>query len=402
MSLPKDRVALGRRIMNYDTSHLKVDQFIAYLNSGKINLIPSFQRGHVWTQPLRRRLVENMILGKPIPAVFLYTEPTGATYAYNILDGKQRLESLILFIGNKRSDLKVDGVGKYFYSPRVKAQLNFAIDHEGEHVTFFDLNDQALRDFREYKIPTIEISLDDEATVKELIDLFVDINQRGKKVNRFDIVKALSDDPLLHSVLEVIATRLKKRKDVYYQLKTNPFTWVLRRLSIVNSIQDHNAHVDKMWELLVELFMFQRHKSHKAPVDILKSFIKTKASAPKEKPASKEDIADLTKVFRFLRQAYGNTSLMRSRLAANQIHFYTMVTALIDSDLLEKYPGDRKPLIKKLALFGMILDEKKKVPNRKKLPAIIKKYLEVAGKHTTHAGRRKERHDLFLEAIDAL
>ncbi len=88
MSLPKDRVALGRRIMNYDTSHLKVDQFIAYLNSGKINLIPSFQRGHVWTQPLRRRLVENMILGKPIPAVFLYTEPTGATYAYNILDGK--------------------------------------------------------------------------------------------------------------------------------------------------------------------------------------------------------------------------------------------------------------------------------------------------------------------------
>ena len=84
--------------MNYETSHLKVDQIVGYLNQGKINLIPSFQRGYVWPLIARRRLIENMVKRKPIPAVFLYKDASGATYSYNILDGKQRLESLILFI----------------------------------------------------------------------------------------------------------------------------------------------------------------------------------------------------------------------------------------------------------------------------------------------------------------
>src|SRR5580700_7740885 len=89
MTTPTRDYERGRYPMNYDTSHLKVDQFVGYLNDGKINLIPSFQRGHVWSPSTRRRLIQNMVQRKPIPAVFLYREASGPTYAYNILDGKQ-------------------------------------------------------------------------------------------------------------------------------------------------------------------------------------------------------------------------------------------------------------------------------------------------------------------------
>jgi hypothetical protein len=34
--------------MNYKTLDLKIEQFIYYVNDGKVNLIPPFQRGHVW------------------------------------------------------------------------------------------------------------------------------------------------------------------------------------------------------------------------------------------------------------------------------------------------------------------------------------------------------------------
>jgi len=89
--------------MKYTNSDMKLDQFVAYLNEGKINLVPPFQRGHAWRLPLRRKLMENVVKGRPIPAIFLYRDAVGNKYEYNILDGKQRLESLILFIGKRMS-----------------------------------------------------------------------------------------------------------------------------------------------------------------------------------------------------------------------------------------------------------------------------------------------------------
>src|SRR5579883_2945510 len=96
--------------MDYSNSEMKIDQLIGYFNEKKINLIPPFQRGHVWKLKARQRLMENIVMGRPIPAIFLYKQADGSKYSYNILDGKQRLESLLLFIGGKRSDVKVQNV----------------------------------------------------------------------------------------------------------------------------------------------------------------------------------------------------------------------------------------------------------------------------------------------------
>lgn len=117
--------------MHYTNSQMKLDQLIGYFNERKINLIPPFQRGHVWKLPVRQRLLQNMVTGRPIPAIFLYKEADGSKFTYNILDGKQRLESLLLFIGNGRSDVKVDAVRDYFFSEKERSLINFPINFEG-------------------------------------------------------------------------------------------------------------------------------------------------------------------------------------------------------------------------------------------------------------------------------
>jgi Protein of unknown function DUF262 len=96
--------------MHYTNSEMKIDQLIGYFNEKKISLIPPFQRGHVWKLGQRQKLLENMVTGRPVPAIFLYKEPDGSKFTYNILDGKQRLESLLLFIGNERPDMMVSSV----------------------------------------------------------------------------------------------------------------------------------------------------------------------------------------------------------------------------------------------------------------------------------------------------
>jgi hypothetical protein len=382
--------------MNYRNSEMKIDQLVAYLNDEKINLSPAFQRGHVWKLTTRKRLVKNIVARKPIPAVFLYKEASGSKYSYNILDGKQRLESLILFIGNERSDFKIPHWNKYFYGDAQRKSAHYAIETgEKKKRTFKQLDDDVVRDFREYAIPTIEITLDDESSLDEIITLFVDINQQGEPVSRFDIVKALcKTEPLLKSVFELLAQEERRGQDVLYKARQTAFSAVLKRLSIIEAIPPGNARVDRMWERLLELVLFARTGNHRKPVEILKEFM-TSGKGVHAK-ISRAELKKLRAVFDFLRDAYKG-SIGTSRLATDQTHFYTMVTSISRADLIKTYGANA--LLKKLDAMATLLGGAKP-------PSTVKKkfdrYQELSVSKTTDASRRSERDKLFVELVGAL
>lgn len=383
--------------MNYRNSEMRLDQIINYFNEQKINLIPPFQRGRVWSPKLRRGLIKNIVQGKPIPAIFLYKEESGSRYSYNILDGKQRLESLILFVGDQRPDLLIKNWRDYFFGTG-KNDGNFWIELSGKKSKFKDLGEEVVRDFREYAIPTIEISLNDDSSLDEVISLFVDINQFGVKVNRFDIVKAMGkNNKLLSDVFDILALKQKRRQDTFYRQQSNEFTSVLRRLQVVDNLTDPNSRVDRMWERLLEIVLFLRNRKHQPPTQILKSFIRG-GSDRSQSQITKKELAALRKVFRFLRSVYRVNGVSKSRLATDQTYFYTMITTIIDADLLEKYMPDN--LKKKLSSFANIIDGKTKTPAS--LLGTIKKFKELSTKQTTHPGRRTDRQTQFLKAIGEL
>src|SRR5581483_7844100 len=105
------------------------------------------------------------------------------------------------FIGNDRKDWSVPEWKKYFFAEKHRKDAGFSVLTTNGKVTFAALEDAAIRELREYPIPTIEITLSDESALDDMISLFVDINQQGVKVNRFDIVKAMGrNDPMLLDV----------------------------------------------------------------------------------------------------------------------------------------------------------------------------------------------------------
>lgn len=55
-----------------------------------------FQREFVWTKSQADRFVESLLLGLPVPGIFLVKEPNGK---HLVLDGQQRLKSLEAFYG---------------------------------------------------------------------------------------------------------------------------------------------------------------------------------------------------------------------------------------------------------------------------------------------------------------
>jgi hypothetical protein len=185
--------------MNYRLYQLKLDQLVSNFKDNVIDLAPAFQRGRVWKPKLRRGLLKNILRGQPIPAIFLYKKPLGARNQYVILDGKQRLESILLFIGDQRADLQVPAWKSYFSKKEDFEQVHFKAEIGAHYKKLKDLTNDEIRKFREYLLSVIEIDLDEEASLEDVIQLFVDINSYGEKVKRFCVcaVKRFEQPPAI-------------------------------------------------------------------------------------------------------------------------------------------------------------------------------------------------------------
>ena len=87
-----------RDVIDYDLSatpnDFNVTTLFSFIESGTI-VIPGFQRHYVWDIKRASRLIESLILGLPVPQLFLYEE---ARNRFLVLDGQQRLMSIYYFI----------------------------------------------------------------------------------------------------------------------------------------------------------------------------------------------------------------------------------------------------------------------------------------------------------------
>ena len=85
-------------IISYDISVIPNDFNVMTINSliesGVISM-PTFQRNYVWDRKRASRFIESLILGLPIPQIFLYQVDRNK---YSIIDGQQRLLTVYFFI----------------------------------------------------------------------------------------------------------------------------------------------------------------------------------------------------------------------------------------------------------------------------------------------------------------
>lgn len=80
-----------------------------FVESGAVK-IPGFQRNYVWDLNRASKLIESLILGLPVPQIFLYEVERNKFY---VIDGQQRLMSIYYFIkqrfprADRRSELRI-------------------------------------------------------------------------------------------------------------------------------------------------------------------------------------------------------------------------------------------------------------------------------------------------------
>lgn len=71
-----------------------VTTIVDFIKSGAVK-IPGFQRNYVWDLRRASKLIESLIIGLPVPQVFLYEEGRNS---FLVIDGQQRLMTIYYFV----------------------------------------------------------------------------------------------------------------------------------------------------------------------------------------------------------------------------------------------------------------------------------------------------------------
>lgn len=83
-----------------------INEFSGRASDGQLNLSPSYQRGDVWPTSDSQQLIESILRGIPLPSVIIL-RPADPNRPYEVVDGKQRLTSILRFIGQHPRALEV-------------------------------------------------------------------------------------------------------------------------------------------------------------------------------------------------------------------------------------------------------------------------------------------------------
>ena len=101
--------------VNYDTKEYPVEILVQKYMEGKDNdtnelFIPDYQREMAWDEARQSKFVESVLLGLPIPYIFVADIPDKENEArLEIIDGSQRIRTLARFINN---ELTLNGLKK--------------------------------------------------------------------------------------------------------------------------------------------------------------------------------------------------------------------------------------------------------------------------------------------------
>lgn len=197
---------VNRRVSTQDVSW-----FIDLYKNKQLDFDPPYQRRSVWSPKDRRFFLDTIFRGYPSPSIFLHKNinEAGKTI-YAIVDGKQRLETIVRFIENKIA------IDKEFGDTRLSGKKWKDIQTEAE----------LARKFWDYVISVEFINVIEGSTyVNEVFDR---LNRSARKLveqelrhAKFDgwfisFVEHESEEPEWVTLGTVTTARTKRMKDVQF------------------------------------------------------------------------------------------------------------------------------------------------------------------------------------------
>lgn len=92
----REEIVKKRKQVLVDQMRMSVGELMSLYESNEINLSPDYQRLFRWSEEQQSDFIESILLGYPIPPIFVYQDENGK---WDVVDGVQRLSTIYRFTG---------------------------------------------------------------------------------------------------------------------------------------------------------------------------------------------------------------------------------------------------------------------------------------------------------------
>lgn len=105
----QEQLEKNRRSVSFDSYDISVRQLYDMVSEKAIDVAPDYQRHFIWDEERQSQLIESIFLGIPVPSLFMATNKDAT---WEVIDGLQRLTTIVNFIGEETTIKRINKNGK--------------------------------------------------------------------------------------------------------------------------------------------------------------------------------------------------------------------------------------------------------------------------------------------------
>ena len=95
-----EEVEKAQRLVRTDAYQMSIGEIVSMYENGEIVIDPEFQRLFRWDIGQKSKLIEPLLLGIPLPSIFVFETENGT---WELIDGLQRISTILEFMGRLHS-----------------------------------------------------------------------------------------------------------------------------------------------------------------------------------------------------------------------------------------------------------------------------------------------------------
>ncbi len=237
-----DEIANAQRFVRTDAYQMSIGEIVSMYDNMEIIIDPEFQRLFRWEIGQKSKLIESLLLGIPIPSIFVFEKDNGK---WELVDGLQRVSTILEFMGRLRSPDGHLQQPSILEATKYLPSLHNAVWELSEAIPDVQLSDQAaLEKAHQLAIRRARIGVEilkrpsDDQTKFEL---FQRLNAGGTQANPQELrncvmlmvngqyfrdVKAAAERPSFNTVTGINEDQIEKQRHMEFAVRFLVHTFV--------------------------------------------------------------------------------------------------------------------------------------------------------------------------------
>ncbi|MGC5781618.1 DUF262 domain-containing protein [Methylobacterium sp. NFXW15] len=236
-----DEIENAKRLVRTDAYQMSIGEIVSLYDDGEIIIDPEFQRLFRWGNSQKSRLIESILLGIPLPPIFVFEKEDAK---WELVDGLQRLSTLLEFMGKLRTPEGMKERPSILESTKYLPSLHNCVWEKSEKIEDVDVDNQ------------IEVGKINQLAIRRA-RIGVEILKRpSDEQTKFDLFQRLNAGGTIANAQELRnCVMLMVNKEYFRMVKSLAETESFRQITgFTDDQKDRQKHMEFATRFLIHCF----------------------------------------------------------------------------------------------------------------------------------------------------